>query len=181
MNKVDVFIINGKPRSGKTTFEKYFKDMCVCIDCKIVSSIDSIKTVATALGWNGIKNPHNRTLLKQLKDIAIDFSNMPTRVIVDQIMNDIYDDGGMRVAYMVDIREPVEIIKMVTVLGALGIIYPIRVRTVLIRRPDTDNIKYGNRADDDEVFKYDYDYDFCAANLEELSNCAKALFKSMYN
>ena len=179
MNKVDVFIINGKPRSGKTTFEKYFKDMCACIDCKIVSSIDSIKIVATALGWDGVKNPHNRALLKQLKDIAIDFSNMPTRVIVDQIMNDVHDDGGMRVAYMVDIREPVEIRKMVTVLDALSVVYPIRVRTVLIRRPETDNIKYGNRADD-EVFKYDYDYDFCSANLEELERHAGVLFKSMY-
>ena len=179
MNKVDVFIINGKPRSGKTTFEGYFKDMCACIDCKIVSSIDSVKTIALALGWNGAKDPHNRALLKQLKDIATDFSNMPTRVIVDKIMDDVHDDGGMRVAYMVDIREPVEIRKMVTILEALAIIYPIRVRTVLIRRPDTDNIKYGNRADD-EVFKYDYDYDFCAASLKELERHAGVLFKSMY-
>ena len=180
MNKVDVFIINGKPRSGKTTFEKYFKDMCACIDCKIVSSIDSIKIVATALGWNGVKDPHNRALLKQLKDIAIDFSNMPTRVIVDQIMNDVHDDGGMRVAYMVDIRESVEIRKMVTVLGALAMIYPIRVRTVFISRPDTDDIKYGNSADD-EVSEYDYDYNFCAASLRELGNCAETLFKDMYD
>lgn len=179
MNKVDVFIVNGKPQSGKTTFERYFEDLCVCMDCKIVSSIDCIKTIALALGWDGDKTVQNRALLKQLKDIATVFSNMPTRVIVDQIMDDVRGDDGKRIVYMVDIREPVEINKMYHILDALSVVYPIRVRTVLIRRPETDNIKYGNRADD-EVFKYDYDYDFCSASLKELERHAGILFKSMY-
>ena len=69
---------------------------------------------------------------------------------------------------------------MVTVLGALAMIYPIRVRTILISRPDTDDIKYGKSADD-EVFEYDYNYNFCAASLKELGNCAETLFKDMYD
>ena len=142
-----VIIVNGKPESGKTTFENFCKD---CIDINeygwphIVSSIDPIKEVYKQLGWNGNKGDKERKHLSDLKKIWIESCNGPTQYIVDYVMR-LKDDGDSFI--FTDVREESEIIKLKDVLDALSVL-DIKCETVLIERQQIGGIEHGNKSDD---------------------------------
>jgi hypothetical protein len=61
-----VFIINGEPNSGKTTFENF----CFALNpvyVRIYSSIDGVKRIARECGWKGVKEAKDRKFLADLK------------------------------------------------------------------------------------------------------------------
>lgn len=142
-----IVIVNGKPKSGKTTFEKEcikYLDEYETSNGHILSSINPIKEVYTKLGWNGVKTDKARKDLSVLKDIWIGNNNGPTNYILENVMElSTYEDHIV----FVDIREESEIIKLVDVLEPLSIL-GIKYTTVFINRTDYSGIEYKNKSDD---------------------------------
>lgn len=142
-----VIIVNGKPGSGKTTFQRRCIEYLDINDLAygyIHSSIDYIKGVYRGLGWNGKKTDKARKDLSLLKQMWIDNDNGPlknTMGFVTELSND-----SDRVIF-VDVREESEIIKYKEVFDALNPI-GIKCTTVFIDRDDNAGLEYGNKSDD---------------------------------
>lgn len=134
-----VVIVNGQARSGKDTF----CDLCDIYGFTMkYSSVDHIKEVAKMLGWNGKKDEKSRKLLSDLKDAAIKYNDLPMnltrRFVSAQRMNN-------DVIFLM-IREPEEIERAKREFNAI---------TLLVTRPDSENITSNNADRDVNRFKYD--------------------------
>lgn len=142
-----VIIVNGKPESGKTTFEHYCRDYIERNEygwAYIISSIDPIKEIYKQLGWKGNKGDKERKHLSDLKRIWIESCNGPTQYLINYVMN-LGNNGDSFI--FTDIREEPEIIKLKEVLDILNII-DIRCETVLIKRHQVEGTKHDNKSDD---------------------------------
>lgn len=142
-----VVIVNGKPESGKTTFQRKcinYLDENESAYGYTVSSIAPIKDIYKKLGWNGEKTDKARKELSILKKMWIDNCNGPIKHIVEYVMK--LSDTDDHVVF-VDIREEEEIENIVEVFNTLRLL-DIRCKTVLVKRPDNDGIEYGNKSDD---------------------------------
>ena len=142
-----VVIVNGKPGSGKTTFQRYcinYLDETDLAYGYIHSSIAYIKDIYMQLGWDGKKTEKARKDLSILKKMWIDTCNGPLKHIVDYMVK--LDDDNDHVVF-VDVREESEIIKFKETFDALN---PIGIvcTTVFIDRNDNVGIEYGNKSDD---------------------------------
>lgn len=140
------YIVNGAPYSGKTTFELLCKEELGAERCKIYSTIDRVKEIATLCEWNGEKNNKSRKFLSDLKDLLTEYNNLPFRYILTQVNQDIVNAPDC--IFFIDCREPDEIDKLKDALNA---------KTILITRKDVENTDWDNHADS-EVFNYAYDY-----------------------
>ena len=176
-----VVIINGKPRAGKTTFQrkcKFYLDIEDNFRYHSVSSIDYIKEIyRQQLGWNGIKTDKARKDLSILKKMWIDNCNGPLAHILKFVLSLPDEEDHM---VFVDVREESEIIKYVDTFDALKCIN-IRYTTVFIDRDDTDAIEYGNKSDDGvgknmSLYMHIIHNDGDIINLEE---SAKAFIKEV--
>lgn len=143
-----VVIVNGKPGSGKTTFQRYCKN---CLDindlayCYIHSSIDYIKEVyAKTFGWDGKKTDRARKDLSTLKQMWIDTCNGPLKHMLEFVLK--LDSDSNHVIF-VDIREESEIIKFKEIFDALKPL-DIICTTVFVDRKDNAGFEYGNKSDD---------------------------------
>lgn len=138
-------IMNGAPCAGKDTLcemaAKRFRT-------RLVSSIDPIKEIASAHGWDGRKDEKSRKFLSELKAAFVGFNELPTQYLWRQYMQFLHGDEQI---LFVHIREPQEIDKFRKLIPSDCI-------TLLITR-DTVNSNWGNAADDN-VSNYDYDYVF---------------------
>lgn len=150
VNTVDkkIFVINGLPGSGKTTFEEVVSDI---IPSYICSSIDEVKRIARECGWNGVKDPKDRKFLSDLKALLNNYNQLPVRVIEKRIEQFLHNEQMASIQFMfIDIREEAEINYFVKEYNA---------KTILVTSDRTPNIKYGNESDDniqDIAVKYDY-------------------------
>lgn len=156
---VKVVVINGRPGCGKTTFEQMCQDICKnrflhfreghIVQVGITSTIDFVKKIALACGWNGIKTPENRRFLSDLKDLLTRWGDVPYKNILEKVefLETQTKYNNLDWILFVDCREPAEIQKLKEHLNAT---------TVLIRREEVENNEVSNHADSD-VFYYDYD------------------------
>lgn len=165
-----VIIINGKPKSGKTTFERECVDYInenEIANSFIMSSIDPIKEIYMKLGWDGVKTAKARKDLSVLKEMWSTNCNGPIHYIVKNIIDlPNHDDYVI----FVDIREEAEIIRLRNILKALKILN-IKCTTVFIDRsndPKYQNIEYGNKSDD-LVGKMMSIYDYVITNDKTVS------------
>lgn len=151
-----IFIVNGPPGSGKTTFEEYASQIyreCGYITV-VYSSIDFVKELALECGWDGTKTPRNRKFLSDLKKLLTDWNDVPLRKIMDRLDQFQYTllqyecDPTEGVAF-IDIREPEEIKKACKVLNA---------KSILVTRGDIDAAAMNSNESDENVYDYDYDY-----------------------
>lgn len=148
-----IYIVNGAPGSGKTTFEKFAVEL-IGEDVRILSTIDDIKWVAKALGWDGIKTPKSRKFLSDLKDLWTEFNDGPVSSIKRRVSNiersyTVYDMPADNAIVFIDSREPEEIERLKRELDA---------KTILIKRASgADDAEILNHADRD-VENYQYDY-----------------------
>ena len=102
-----IVVVNGKPTSGKSTFES----LCTGLGrahCYVYSSIDYVKTIARQCGWNGEKTPENRKFLSDLKDLLTTWDDIPMKKIqekVQQIQESFTCGGSLadRVVLFVDV------------------------------------------------------------------------------
>lgn len=146
-----VFVVNGRPASGKTLFEANCKAHLRW--CGIFSTIDWVKDIARDCGWDGRKTPESRKFLSDLKDLLTRFNNSPFEQVCHKIEEYeaealSYDYSADEVVVFVDCREPQEIAKLVERYGA---------KTILIRRRAVAENEVSNHADAN-VENYDYDY-----------------------
>lgn len=148
-----VVIMNGRPYSGKTTFENMCKNIFGS-RCIIVSTIDGIKTIARYGGWDGKKDLRDRKFLSDLKDLFTEYNDYPFNYIINKVDEfeaelKTYDIIDLPHVIFVDCREPKEIEKLKNYFGK-------NATTLILWRPDTDFNKTSNHADED-VWKYKYD------------------------
>lgn len=152
---VKVVICNGKPETGKSEFQRLCAQQCNYLEetgftpdkrlrIGIISTIDFVKEIAYACGWDGSKTFENRKFLSDLKSLLTEWNDMPNTVIEKhiQMLSDSLDW-----IIFVDCREPTEIQKLKERLNAT---------TILIRRPQVENNETSNDSDA-KVFDYDYD------------------------
>lgn len=148
---INIVIVNGFPRSGKTLFTnnciKELKEYGFTI-----STIDFVKHIARNCGWNGEKTPKDRKFLSDLKRLLVDWGDVPYRKIEEAIdyirqVSIQYNIASENFFLFVDSREPEEIKRFKDEYGAI---------TVLIDR-DEVKTKQSNDSDNDvENFEYDY-------------------------
>ena len=159
-----IVVVNGRPGSGKTTFEYIIKKKMSAF-CEMRSTVDLVKEIAIFYaGWDGNKDLKNRKFLSDLKDLLTKFDNVPFNDIVRY--KDIWESDMKRYGVinhphvlLVDSREPEEIQKFKDELGAVA---------VLIRRTEVENEETSNHA---VANVFDFDYDWVIENngsLEDL-------------
>lgn len=144
-----VIVINGSAGVGKDTIcemvGKYYRVMNV-------SSIDPIKKIASDNGWNGEKNEKSRKFLAELKQLFVDFNDLPHKYLVEKYQE--FLRGDMEILF-VHIREPEEIAKFKSSVGENCV-------TLLVRGREDAKRAWNNAADDEvENYKYDYYYVNC--------------------
>ncbi|MBQ9780308.1 MAG: hypothetical protein IJW00_05120 [Clostridia bacterium] len=146
MNKL-VMVINGRGGVGKDALCEALKTQFKVVN---KSSVDPIKEIATRYGWRGEKTPKARKFLADLKQVFVEYNDLPTAYLIEQYQAFMDSDADI---LCVHIREAPEIAKFTAKI-------PTKCITMLIRRPDPNGIApYGNAADD-EVENYVYDYVF---------------------
>lgn len=161
-----IFIVNGAPGCGKTTFETTIQDNMANGMCLLASTIDFVKIIARKCGWDGSKTLKNRKFLSDLKDLLTEWDNVPFKkvmILINAFKKDVEDYEkytGTHAAVFIDCREPQEIAKLKeNIPGA---------RAILIRRAEAEEQSVSNHADADYA-KYN-EYDIIIDNNGSLSN-----------
>lgn len=153
-----VYVVNGFPCSGKTTFEEYVGKLVKHIS--ILSTISPIEKMAYDFGWNGEKDAKGRKLLADLKRAWVTYDDQPFRYISYELQGIDYDWPDCVV--FIDSREPEEIKKLCEEFEA---------KSVLIRRATVENREQSNESDANVL---NYDYDIVIENNGDLSDLALA-------
>lgn len=143
-----VIVINGTAESGKDTLcnlaSKHFR-------CQNHSSIDPIKVIAKAGGWDGTKDAKSRKMLSDLKAVMIAYNDLPTTYLLRKYYEFERSDDDI---LFVHIREPTEIDKfLAAVKPSDGVL--LKDLEILVRRSAAPK-SLGNAADDG-VAGYPYD------------------------
>lgn len=159
-----IYVVNGFPRSGKTTFESYVKKIS-CHYCYILSTIDCIKELVRPLGWKGAKEPKDRKMLAELKRILTEWGDIPMKKLrrdldLIQLEVDTYRMQSEQVCVFIDCREPEEIKRICDEFGA---------KSMLIQRESVKNEEASNEADKNVL---DYEYDIVINNDGNLRDLA---------
>ena len=151
MQKITI-IINGSGGVGKDTIcemvGKYYNIMNV-------SSIDPIKKIAFDNGWDGEKSEKARKFLADLKQLFIDFNDMPQKYLRDKYQE--FLNSNKEILF-VHIREAKEIAKFKNNITGKCV-------TLLIKGRDNTKTDWNNVADNDVE---NYQYDFCYENNKAL-------------
>lgn len=146
-----IYVINGYPRAGKSTFVDYVRgavgEEYVCE----ISTVDTIKQIAKTVGWDGTKDAKSRKFLSDLKDLFTDYNNFPIRETIEKVDSfrnylrsyGVEDKGVI----FIHCREPKDIGILVERLGA---------QTLFIERDFAKSAEFSNHADA-EVDNYHYD------------------------
>jgi len=156
------FVINGQGGSGKDSFVNMVRQKHVNGNVFNISSIHPIKEIAKSGGWLGSKTDKDRKMLSDLKNIFIEYNNLPIKYIMDKISFMGADD-----IMFIHIRESTEMDKLKKLLPS--------VKTVLIDRYVEEK---GNDSDD---MVYDYQYDIIIDNdgsIDDLKDAAEIFIQS---
>ena len=145
-----IFVVNGFPGSGKTTFEGIVGDTIGWHRCLAYSSVSFVKIIAQACGWNGEKTPKDRKFLSDLKDLLTEWDDVPykkMKEVIDRLGAAEKENGGDELIVFIDIREPDEIARICEDFDA---------KSVLIMRPDVESKEQSNHADE-QILNYEDD------------------------
>lgn len=153
-----IIVVNGFGGSGKDTFEKYVDEYATKNGYQVwkTSMVSFVKEQAKKLGWTGGKTLQDRRFLSDLKDSLAKWNDSPFQYVLNEI-NECKELGYTLL--FIDAREPEDIDRIKTT--------DPNVSTLLIKRQETDNITYGNHADDCVL---DYTYDWVIENNKSLDN-----------
>ena len=147
MEKI-VIIINGNGGVGKDTLcnfaAKHFR-------AQVVSSITPIKEVAQKYGgWNGEKDNKSRKFLADLKELFIEYNDLPFQYLCKEYSRFIKSKDQILFAH---IREGSEIDKFKKHVS-------VACYTLLVTRKTNENVQWGNLSDDNvKMYKYDLIYE----------------------
>lgn len=169
---MSVYVVNGYPGSGKTSFEFAVVRLTGGHELwtHILSTITPIKEIAAHCGWNWTKTPRDRKFLSDLKDLLTEYNNYSFNWIKQKIAEIEYEAqqygvDSARICIFVDCREPDEIKKLCDAFGA---------KSVLVRRPETEVDEFSNHADAEVM---DYEYDIVVDNDGDLDHLDKLALK----
>ena len=138
-----IFIVNGHPKSGKTTFEDILDDYLPSMK---YSSVTNIKRMARLCGYDdNIKSEKDRKFLSDLKKLTTEYSDYAFEGI-KQTVQYFHNQDRYRVLF-IDIREPEEIERAVKAFGA---------KTVFIENVKAEPVV--SNSSDARVTEYPYDY-----------------------
>ena len=129
--KKQIFITNGTGGCGKNTFACILNDL---IPTKKISSIDSVKSIASLCGWDGKKTQKDRKFLSDLKLLLAGYNDFPFSVLRNEVENFNSD-------FKLEIERAVKEFKAKTILIKNNRVAPI-----------TSNMADAN------VFNYKYDF-----------------------
>ena len=171
---ITVIVINGAGTSGKDTFIDLFTEV-VNEDsigtpspvCRF-SSVDEVKSFATIMGWDGVKDDKGRRFLSDIKDALTRYSDAPYRYMEQKVQE--FSSETENGFIFFHVREPSEIEKMVQGLHAT---------TLLIQRDEVQPSSFDNHADKNV---HSYPYDYCVRNngtLAELKEEARSFLKHL--
>lgn len=142
MKKV-IFIVNGKPKSGKDTFAEILNKETPVFK---YSSIDAVKKIAYSCGWEGGKTEKDRKFLSDLKALTTEYSDMAFNDVNKQVQWFKQHSRNFDVM-LIDIREPEEIERACKEFGAYSI---------FIENNNVEDVV--SNESDANVELYDYDY-----------------------
>jgi hypothetical protein len=147
-----IFVINGAAGSGKDTFVELCRKFTGDAFLLNISTVDKVKEIAIACGWDGTKTPENRKFLSNLKALLTQWADVPLNDMIHKIEKfkrelEYYEMPDDRAIVFIHCREPEEIRKLVKALGA---------HTLLIRRTAAEHVTASNQSDAD-VLNYQYD------------------------
>ena len=159
-----IVIINGTGGSGKNTFIDFCSRYAKVYD---FSSVDKVKEIARAIGWNGQKEEKDRKFLSDLKKLTTEYNDMAFNSIKDAV-NKFYDSENE--IMFIHIREPEEIERAVKTFSAYSL---------LIKRDGVQNIS--SNYSDANVDNYDYDYIIKNITLDDFNKRAEEFVKNIIN
>lgn len=162
-----IFIVNGAPLSGKTTFCNMVIKIVGEDKGRNFSTVDKIKEIARDFGWDGEKTPKARKFLSDLKDVLTDWNDLPVRDIKSRLAsfeeNLSRTNNGDGSVVFIMVREPDEIKRLCEELGA---------QSLLIRKRGSELVEASNHADKNVLnLKYDLVVDN-EGSLEDLAYTA---------
>ena len=166
--KKTFIVINGQGGCGKDTIctimSKYY-------NVKNISTVDPIKAIAKYAGWQGEKGDKARKMLADLKQVFIEYNDLPLNYVKEEMQK--FSQDGNDIMF-VHCREKEEIAKIVNCATVHTI-------TLLVKRLDKyfERKVYGNSADDD-VENYNYDFIYCGNNetIEDLEKSFMEYFNT---
>lgn len=127
MNRKYIFIVNGYPRSGKTTFGRILNNY---VPCTHISIIDPIKNLAEIIGWDSNhKTEKDRKFLSDLKDLCNEYNDFALNRVIETICRFLLHDENP--VLLIDMREPEDIRRIKEIF---------QISTIFIDRPDADHI-----------------------------------------
>lgn len=159
-----IYIVNGFPGVGKTSFEKFLCEIVGEDKCVMYSSIDYVKEVARFCGWNGMKDDASRRFLSELKRSLTLWNDVPYKSVVQEI--ECARNEGKKVM-LIDCREPDEIHRFCKEQGA---------QAIVVRRSDEHGANnYSDMAVLDAVYDFEIWND---GSLEDLKAAAREFCKT---
>jgi len=171
-----VVIINGAGGAGKDTFVTLLRTYCMDkYEIKNLSTITSVKEIATTMGWKGEKDNAGRAFLADLKRAWKSYNNGPVKEVMKDIANiNLYEEiCDKECIVFIHCREQLEIKEFVELFKKRKII----VRTLLIKRDGIE--KFFNSADlNTDTGKYDYTI-WNNGTIEELSIKSEEFLKEI--
>ena len=157
-----IVIINGTGGCGKDTFVEY---VAKYIPVTNFSSVDKVKEITTAIGWNGGKTERDRKFLSDFKKLTTEYNDMAFKSVEEAVRK--FRKSNSKILF-IHIREPEEIKRAVDCFKAL---------TLLIKREDLENIS--SNESDANVENYNYDFVIMNTTLEELDVEAQKFIKNI--
>ena len=161
MARINVIILNGKPRSGKDTVVRCMRRYCDDTEYAWLhhfSTIDPVKSALRNLGWDGEKTDEVRNMLAQLKQFWVQSCDGALRYCIDKVYSVINDKKIANEDHVIvfQIREPDEIEKLVNALKPMHKAYDMNCVTLFINRLEAEANACTNSADEN-VGDYLYD------------------------
>ena len=164
-----VFVVNGLPTSGKTTFEQLVVEEARKQNklVLITSIINIVKICANTLGWEGAKNAADRKFLSDLKDALEEWKDIPYLSLLADYK--IAKEAGIDIMF-IDAREPKDIERIKRDFNA---------KSILVHRDEVFGQEQSNHADSN-VYETAYDYIiYNNADLQNLRNSAILFLESL--
>lgn len=159
-----IVVINGSPRSGKSTFVELCKEAALEGQVYEYSTVDFVKELALHAGWDGSKTPSNRKFLSDLKDLLTEWNDVPFKKTVEAIQRFNYEavrnyrHRPDKIVIFIHCREPEQIQRFKDYFGD-------ECMTLLIRRAAVES---DDQSNDSDRRVLDYNYDKVIVNDSDL-------------
>jgi hypothetical protein len=180
-----LFIINGFPLAGKDYF---IIEACNHFlgwnwgstwtyrrrELKIHSTVDTVKSIAETMGWDGTKTPENRKMLSELKDFYTTYFDGPYKEIIE-LMEEAND---FKVVFSC-VREPKEIDKLIQWRNLEANYKKYNIFTILVTGKNQEMNQLSHS--DLNVLNYPYNYQIHNDMTDNFAKIIPGFINDLYN